>query len=57
MAKDHNDENCICTYEEEFDCACDSKMGLALKIGIGVAAVAVIGSVVTLAILKKRKND
>lgn len=55
----YNDEACTCDYEIEYDCDCEHKLSLPIKIGIGVAAVAAIGSVVTLMILKnkKSKND
>ncbi len=57
MAKENSiyDEEYAC---DELDCTCDdSKMCLALKIGIGVAAVAILGSVITYTIIKKRKNN
>lgn len=57
MAKENSiyDEEYVC---DELDCTCDdSKMCLALKIGIGVAAVAILGSVITYTIIKKRKNN
>jgi len=52
------DETCTCGCQDGLECLCgdDSKVGLALKIGIGVAAVAIIGSVITYTIIKKRKN-
>lgn len=52
-------EECTCGCNEGYECTCgdESKMGLALKIGIGVAAVAVVGSLITFAIIKKRREN
>lgn len=52
-----DDSKCTCEYEIEYDDCKESKMGLAMKIGIGVAAVAAIGSIVTLAIINKKKSQ
>ena len=60
MAKDHEQD-----YEKEYDYdddyyldeyhgCCESKMNMAMKVGIGVAAIAIIGSLITFALIKKR---
>lgn len=43
-------------YDSDLDFSCNSNTSLALKIGIGVALAAIIGSMVTLNIIRKRKE-
>lgn len=53
---DSMDEIYAYEYDSDLDFSCNSNTSLALKIGVCVALTAVIGSMVTLCILKKRKK-
>lgn len=60
MTKEKNiccTEECTCGCMDGYDCTCNEKTSLALKIGIGVAAVAAIGSLITYTIIKKKKEN
>ena len=49
-------EECNCGCMDGYECTCDERKTLALKIGIGVAVVAAIGSLITYTVLKKKNN-